>query len=76
MNGSVIPILEKPKHDIIKTKCEDYLEVFKNGDKLTNLECDIEKKYLSAKLDKYKRYKMRKSTRYLVRWTFSDLNRL
>ena len=75
MNGSVAPILEKPKSDAIRKKCQDLVEVFKNGDKLTSLEKDIERMYITEKLDKYNNYQKRKSYRFKVRWTSSDFNR-
>jgi hypothetical protein len=53
MNGSVVPILEKPKHDAIMAKTGDFLNVFYRGDKLTPLELDIERMYISEKLEKY-----------------------
>jgi len=75
MNGSVPPILEKPKVDSIKKQCEDLRRVFYTGDELTALERDIERMYISEKLDKYENYKKRKSYRYKVKWTTSDFNR-
>lgn len=56
MNGSVVPVLEKPKHDAITKKCKDLVDVFKNGDKLSSLEKDIERMYITEKLDKYNNY--------------------
>jgi hypothetical protein len=41
MNGSVVPMIEKPKLDEINTESERLRNVFYEGDKLTDLECDI-----------------------------------
>lgn len=46
MNGSVVPLLEKPKHDAIVEKTDKLHQVFYEGDKLSSLELDIEKQYL------------------------------
>ena len=75
MNGSVVPMIEKPKADAIRKKIEDYRQIFYNGDKLSDLELDIERMYIAAKQEKTNLYKKRKSLRYKVRWTVSDLNR-
>ena len=56
MNGSVPNILEKPKHDKIKELSEALMSTFYNGDKLTKLEYDIERMYISEKLDKHRNY--------------------
>lgn len=49
--------------------------MFYNGDQLTDLEVDIERMYISDKMEKYNTYLKRKTMRYKVRWTVSDLNR-
>ena len=56
MNGSVVPILEKPKHDAIMTKSNELLDIFYRGDKLSPLELDIERMYISEKLEKHQNY--------------------
>jgi hypothetical protein len=38
-------------------------------------ELDIERMYISEKLEKHHNHKKRKSYRYKVKWTVSDLNR-
>ena len=43
MNGSVVPLLEKPKHDKIKDKLAKLTKTFYDGDKLSDLEVDIER---------------------------------
>ena len=43
MNGSVVPMLEKPKHDEIVDKIDKVRDIFYRGDKLTPLELDIER---------------------------------
>jgi len=47
MNGSVVPMLDKPKHDEIDTKLEKFFTTFYVGDKLSPLELDIERQYLA-----------------------------
>ena len=75
MNGSVPSIFDKPKHDKIAKQCDDLIDRFYNGDTLSDLEYDIERMYISEKLDKHNKYQARKSYRYKVRWTSSDFNR-
>jgi hypothetical protein len=75
MNGSVVPILEKPKQDVIDAKSKELLAIFYKGDKLTPLELDIERMYISEKLEKHQNYQKRKSFRFKVKWTVSDFNR-
>lgn len=75
MNGSVVPVLEKPKHDQIMKKSRELANVFYRGDKLSPLELDIERMYISEKLEKHQNYQKRKSFRYKVKWTVSDFNR-
>ena len=41
MNGSVVPMLEKPRHDEIKKNTQKVLDTFYKGDVLTDLEQDI-----------------------------------
>lgn len=41
MNGSVVPLIEKSKHDDILRKTEAYREMFYTGEPLTDLETDI-----------------------------------
>lgn len=43
MNGSVVPLLDKPKHDKIQGKLDDFFHIFYDGEKLTPLELDIER---------------------------------
>jgi hypothetical protein len=56
MNGSVIPILEKPNHDEILEKSKALRNVFYRGDKLSPLELDIERMYIAEKLEKHQNY--------------------
>ena len=39
-------MLEKPKHDEIRQNISKTLDVFYKGDKLTDLELDIQRNYL------------------------------
>ena len=75
MNGSVVPLIEKAKHDQIKEKVEKIHDIFYLGDPLTKLEQDIERMYVNDKAEKMAAYSKRKSIRYKVRWTISDLNK-
>ena len=52
-NGEVPDMMEKPKHDAIKKQTDELLHVFYHGDRLTDLEYDIERMYISEKLSKY-----------------------
>lgn len=74
-NGSVPSILDKPKNDQIGEQCQHWVDTFYKGDKLSVLETDIERMYISEKLDKHHKYQKSKSFRYKVRWTVSDFNR-
>ena len=51
------------------------MNTFYNGDKLSDLELDIERMYISEKLEKNNNYAKQKSFRFKVNWTISDLNR-
>ena len=42
MNGSVVPMLDKPKHDQIEEQLNKWFKTFYHGDELTTLEKDIE----------------------------------
>lgn len=75
MNGSVVSLLDKPKHDQIRERVEKLHKVFYQGDELTNFELDIERMYVNEKYEKVAAYSKRKSLRYKVRWTISDLNK-
>ena len=75
MNGSVVSFLEKPKIDQINEKLNKYISMFYVGEQLTDYELDVERQYLSKKYLKHINFSKRKSTRYKVRWTISDLNR-
>lgn len=75
MNGSVVSMLDKPKEEEIKARAKKLQGVFYQGDPLTDFETDIERMYVAAKMEKHSTYKKRKSMRYKVRWTISDLNR-
>ena len=74
-NGSVPSILDKEKANQIQDQCQHWLDTYYQGDKLSVLETDIERMYISEKLDKHRSYKKAKSFRYKVRWTVSDFNR-
>ena len=49
--------------------------MFYFGDPLTTLENDSERMYINEKMEKWSLYQKRKSLRYKVKWTVSDLNR-
>jgi len=75
MNGSVVPMLDKPKHDAIDKKIAGLTRRFYKGDKLTDLEIDIERQYMSQKFQKQGAYRDRKTMGNKTVWTVSDLNR-
>ena len=75
MNGSVVPMIEKPKQDKINEDLKKWTDMFYVGEKLTDYELDVERQYLSKKYLKHINFSKRKSSRYKVRWTVSDLNR-
>jgi len=75
MNGAVVPLLDKPKHQEIEAKLKKMFATFYYGDELSDLEMDIEKQYLGEKLQKATRYTDRKTVGNKTRWTISDLNR-
>jgi len=75
MNGSVVPMLDKPRHDEIEAKLEKFFNVFYVGDKLSPLELDIERQYLSQKYAKTNAFRDRPTTKNKTKWTISDLNR-
>ena len=75
MNGAVVPLLDKPKHDKIQAKLDQYKDIFYNGDPLTPLEIDIERQYMAEKFQKQSAYKDKPITKYKTVWTISDLNR-
>lgn len=74
-NGSVPSILDKKKVAQVNEQCQHWMGTFYQGDKLSVLERDIERMYMSEKLDKHRNYQKAKSFRYKVRWTVSDYNR-
>ena len=59
MNGSVPSIIDKPKEDNIRKQGRDLQDVFYKGDKLSPLEYDIERMYISEKMEKHQNYKKR-----------------
>ena len=75
MNGSVVPMIEKPRHDEIKAKTDQWREVFYNGEKLSLFEQDLERQYIAEKQVKNQKFSQTKSMRHKVHWTISDLNR-
>ena len=75
MNGSVVPLLDKPKHDQIEARLGELKDIFYNGDKLSPLEIDIERQYLAEKFTKQSAYKDKPIIKYKTVWTISDLNR-
>lgn len=74
MNGSVVSLIDKPKHDQLTEQTAALADVFYNGEQLTPYETELERIYIDAKLTKHNEYKKRKVNRFKVRWTISDLN--
>lgn len=75
MNGSVPSYLDKPKADSIRGETDELMRTFYLGDRLSGLEYDIERMYISEKMQKHQNYQRQKSFRFKVKWTVSDLNR-
>jgi hypothetical protein len=75
MNGAVVDMTEKARHDRIRDKVSKLTRVFYQGDKLSDYEQDIERMYVNEKHEKVAAYAKRKSLRYKVRWSISDLNK-
>jgi hypothetical protein len=75
MNGQVVSLMDKPRQDRIRTRIGQLQSVFYNGDVLSDFEQDIERMYVNDKHEKVAAYAKRKSLRYKVRWSISDLNR-
>ena len=46
-NGSVISMLDKPKHDELVEKTQEKVDMFYFGEKLTPFELDVERIYLT-----------------------------
>jgi hypothetical protein len=75
MNGQVVSLGDYNEHVALKKKADDIFDIFYNGEKLTGFERDLERKYLSEKMNKVTKYQKNKTSRYKVRWTLSDINR-
>jgi len=75
MNGSVVLMEDTPKKNRIEKELASWQSVFYDGDPLTDFEVDVQRMYLGQKLYKHSKYEKRKSMRFKVRWTISDLNR-
>jgi hypothetical protein len=74
MNGSVVSLIDKTKHDQLTEQTAALANIFYNGDPLTPYEIELERMYIDAKLTKHNEYKKRKVNRFKVKWTISDLN--
>ena len=75
MNGQVPSIFDLKEQERVEEEAAALTNTFYNGEKLTAFEHDVERMYISEKLDKFQKYKQRKSFRFKVRWTTSDFNR-
>ena len=58
MNGSVVPLIEKVKHDSLAKKVKDWVKVFYVGDELTDFEREVERQYLFAKNQKVEKVRI------------------
>ncbi len=76
MNGSVVSSLDAGDQLKLREQTAYWNKVFYEGQPLTDFELDIQKMYLSQKAEKLAKYQKRKSQRFKVRWTISDLNML
>jgi hypothetical protein len=45
--------MDKPKLDLINKQTKNLLDIFYDGDPLTDLEYDIQRMYIAEKLTKY-----------------------
>jgi len=75
MNGSVPAMADTPKVNEVDKELSYWREVFYNGVPMTPFETDVQRIYLSQKVLKHSKYEKRKSIRFKVKWTISDLNR-
>lgn len=75
MNGSTVSLIDLPKLKEIQGKVDKLRKIFYQGEELTEFEQDMERMYIGAKLEKHTAYSKRKSMRFKVRWTVSDLNK-
>lgn len=75
VNGSVPSLFEQDKNKKVVEQTDKLFNIFYHGDKLTPLEHDVERMYISEKMQKNAKYQARNSFRYKVKWTISDLNR-
>ena len=74
MNGSVPTYLDEKTHSEINQQTDYWTKVFYEGLPLTDFEIDVQRMYLAAKVLKHTKYDKRKTQRFKVRWTVSDLN--
>ena len=49
MNGSVVPMIEKPKQDEIREKVKEWRHIFYDGERLSMYETDLERLYVQEK---------------------------
>ena len=74
MNGSVVSSMDLPIVYRVNEELQKWVDVFYNGDKLSEFELDLQRIYLANKLQKYNKYEKRRIYRFKVSWTVSDLN--
>lgn len=60
MNGQVPLMEDYEKMESLRKKADEIVDIFYNGDKLTNYEKDVEKRYLVLKYEKSRNYQKRK----------------
>lgn len=75
MNGSVPNSVDLPRQREIDEECAALQKIFYDGEELTDFEKDLQRIYLSNKLQKHVKFQSRKVNRFKVKWTISDLNR-
>jgi len=56
MNGSVVSSLDLPKSRKIEEKCEELSHIFYEGEVLSDFEKDVQRIYLSNKLQKHVKF--------------------
>ena len=57
MNGSVPSIFDLKEQERVDNESAALINTFYNGEKLSPLEYDIERMYISEKLEKFQKYK-------------------
>lgn len=76
INGSMPPLLEFDNYKTIKTKIINLYRTFFFGDELSELEKELEFRYLGLKQNKYFKYQASQKPAERCIWTFSQQRRV